>query len=109
VTDLLALVCGVKAAVMLDYVSLQRHGSAVRCLAALRKLLAAVSTSVSSEALQLAVLRLGDCFWLIQPGLLRARAAEAPTFIEVGGPSRVLAGDQASALARLGGASTHLS
>ncbi len=92
---MLALLCGLKAAVMLDYFHAQKSSG----LADVAALLTACADAVGDADVLAA--RLGDCFWLLRPSLLRAQrdAHEPPVFVQLDSSSAPQRADERTATA----------
>jgi hypothetical protein len=79
--DLLALLTGLKPAVMLDY---YRSASPTASLTAAAQLLqdcAAALGDACAAAAEMRCCTLGDCVFLLRPSLLRARVAALPPLL----------------------------
>lgn len=91
--DVLALLCGLKPAVMLDY--LRRPE---RSLAALRTLLRQAGEAASVADCDATVVLLGDCAWLVRPSLMRCASYEPLFVLLAGGEPRWAAETEAACL-----------
>jgi hypothetical protein len=91
-----ALLRGLKAAVMLDYVFRSRRLSAESNVHLLRGLLVESAAALNVAAGGATALPLGDCIWLLRPSLLRV--LEPPLFVQLLGRAEARWAEKAEAL-----------